>query len=97
MVAVSVSLSKIQEVSSMLSWMALSTKLRLRLFLTSTSLFRQNFRVLIRKSLILVTLTLMLLKWDEKAKDLAARFQKNFAKFTGNEAGKALVSAGPKL
>jgi len=28
---------------------------------------------------------------------LAARFQKNFAKFTGNEAGKALVSAGPKL
>ena len=36
-------------------------------------------------------------QWDEKAKDLAARFQKNFAKFTGNEAGKALVSAGPKL
>ena len=30
-------------------------------------------------------------QWDEKAKDLAARFQKNFAKFTGNEAGKALV------
>ena len=36
-------------------------------------------------------------QWDEKAKDLAARFQKNFAKFTGNEAGKALVSAGPRL
>ena len=36
-------------------------------------------------------------QWDEKAKDLAARFQKNFAKFTGNEAGKALVAAGPKL
>ena len=36
-------------------------------------------------------------QWDEKAKDLAARFQKNFAKFTGNEAGKALVSAGPQL
>ena len=36
-------------------------------------------------------------QWDEKSKDLAARFQKNFAKFTGNEAGKALVSAGPKL
>ena len=31
-------------------------------------------------------------QWDEKAKDLAARFQKNFAKFTGNEAGKALVN-----
>ena len=35
-------------------------------------------------------------QWDEKAKDLAARFQKNFAKFTGNEAGKALVAAGPQ-
>ncbi len=36
-------------------------------------------------------------KWEEKAKDLAARFIKNFAKFEGNEAGKALVVAGPKL
>ena len=36
-------------------------------------------------------------QWEEKAKDLAARFIKNFAKFTGNEAGKALVSAGPQL
>ena len=36
-------------------------------------------------------------QWDEKAKDLAGRFIKNFAKFTGNEAGKALVAAGPKL
>ncbi len=36
-------------------------------------------------------------QWDEKAKDLAARFVKNFAKFTGNEAGKALVAAGPQL
>lgn len=35
--------------------------------------------------------------WEEKAKDLASRFIKNFAKFTGNEAGKALVAAGPKL
>ena len=35
--------------------------------------------------------------WDEKAKDLAARFVKNFAKYTGNDAGKALVSAGPQL
>ena len=35
--------------------------------------------------------------WEEKAKDLAARFIKNFAKYTGNEAGKALVAAGPKL
>ena len=36
-------------------------------------------------------------EWNEKAKDLASRFIKNFAKFTGNEAGKALVDAGPKL
>jgi len=36
-------------------------------------------------------------EWEEKAKDLAARFQKNFVKYTGNEAGKALVSAGPQL
>ena len=36
-------------------------------------------------------------QWEEKAKDLAARFIKNFAKFEGNEAGKALVAAGPKL
>ncbi|MDR2064104.1 MAG: phosphoenolpyruvate carboxykinase (ATP) [Prevotellaceae bacterium] len=36
-------------------------------------------------------------EWDTKAKDLAGRFIKNFVKFTGNEAGKALVAAGPKL
>ena len=36
-------------------------------------------------------------EWETKAKDLAARFQKNFAKYEGNEAGKALVSAGPQL
>ena len=35
--------------------------------------------------------------WDEKARDLAGRFVKNFVKFTYNEAGKALVAAGPKL
>ncbi len=36
-------------------------------------------------------------EWEEKAKDLAARFIKNFAKYTSNEAGKALVAAGPQL
>ena len=36
-------------------------------------------------------------QWDEKAKDLAGRFIKNFQKYEGNEAGKALVAAGPKL
>ena len=36
-------------------------------------------------------------QWEEKAKDLAGRFIKNFTKYTGNDAGKALVEAGPKL
>ena len=36
-------------------------------------------------------------EWDAKAKDLAQRFVKNFAKYEGNEAGKALVAAGPQL
>ena len=36
-------------------------------------------------------------EWETKAKDLAGRFIKNFAKYEGNDAGKALVSAGPQL
>ena len=36
-------------------------------------------------------------EWEEKAKDLAGRFIKNFKKYESNEAGKALVAAGPKL
>ncbi len=36
-------------------------------------------------------------EWDEKAKDLAGRFIKNFEKYTSNEKGKALVAAGPHL
>ena len=36
-------------------------------------------------------------EWETKAKDLAGRFIKNFVKYTGNDAGKALVEAGPKL
>ncbi|MBQ6735707.1 MAG: phosphoenolpyruvate carboxykinase (ATP) [Lachnospiraceae bacterium] len=36
-------------------------------------------------------------EWDTKAKDLAGRFIKNFGKYTGNDAGKALVAAGPQL
>jgi phosphoenolpyruvate carboxykinase (ATP) len=35
--------------------------------------------------------------WDAKAADLAGRFIKNFAKYTDNEEGKALVAAGPQL
>ena len=35
--------------------------------------------------------------WNTKAQDLAERFIKNFKKFEGNEAGKALVAAGPQL
>ncbi len=36
-------------------------------------------------------------EWEKKAKDLAGRFINNFHKYEGNEAGKALVAAGPKL
>jgi len=36
-------------------------------------------------------------QWEEKARDLAQRFIKNFTKYTTNEAGKALVPAGPQL
>ncbi|MBR4990975.1 MAG: phosphoenolpyruvate carboxykinase (ATP), partial [Oscillospiraceae bacterium] len=36
-------------------------------------------------------------EWNTKAEDLAARFQKNFVKYTGNDEGKALVAAGPQL
>ena len=36
-------------------------------------------------------------EWEAKAKDLAQRFTKNFAKYEGNAAGKALVAAGPQL
>jgi len=36
-------------------------------------------------------------EWDAKARDLAARFIKNFVKYEYNDAGKALVSAGPQL
>ena len=36
-------------------------------------------------------------EWETKAEDLAGRFVKNFAKYTGNEAGKTLVSAGPQV
>ena len=35
--------------------------------------------------------------WEIKAKDLASRFAKNFKKYETNEAGKALVAAGPKV
>ena len=36
-------------------------------------------------------------QWEEKARDLAGRFIKNFKKYESNEAGKALVAAGPQL
>ena len=35
-------------------------------------------------------------EWDKKAQDLAGRFVKNFVKYTTNDAGKALVKAGPQ-
>ncbi len=36
-------------------------------------------------------------EWNGKAEELAGMFIKNFNKFTGNETGKALIEAGPKL
>ena len=36
-------------------------------------------------------------EWDKKAKELAQMFINNFKKFENNEAGKALVAAGPQL
>ena len=36
-------------------------------------------------------------EWETKAKDLAGRFIKNFTKYETNDAGKALVKAGPQL
>ena len=35
-------------------------------------------------------------EWETKANDLADRFIKNFSKYQGNDAGKALVAAGPQ-
>ncbi len=35
--------------------------------------------------------------WTSKALDLAGRFIKNFKKYEGNKAGKALVKAGPQI
>ena len=67
-VLVNVSLSVILVVSLMLFWMVLLIRLLLRLFLTSISLFLQNCRVLIRRSLILVILMLTLLSGMKKLK-----------------------------
>jgi phosphoenolpyruvate carboxykinase (ATP) len=36
-------------------------------------------------------------EWERKAVDLAQRFIKNFALFTDNDEGRALVAAGPQL
>ncbi len=36
-------------------------------------------------------------EWESKAQDLASRFIRNFAKYATNEAGKALIAAGPRI
>jgi phosphoenolpyruvate carboxykinase (ATP) len=36
-------------------------------------------------------------EWEVKAKDLAARYIKNFEQYTNTEDGKRLVYAGPSL
>ena len=68
MVQANVYLSKILVVSSTLSLAVLSTKLLLRLFLSSTLLFLQNFRVLIRRFLTRATLTNVLANGKKKQK-----------------------------
>ena len=63
---------------------------------TSTSKYRPSFRVLIRQSLTRVIPTLMLPSGRQRHRILLLRFVKNFAKYEGNAAGKALVAAGPQ-
>jgi phosphoenolpyruvate carboxykinase (ATP) len=36
-------------------------------------------------------------EWERRAKDLAARYIKNFEQYTTTEDGKRLISAGPQL
>lgn len=36
-------------------------------------------------------------EWERKAKDLSAKYIKNFEQYTDTEAGKALVASGPKI
>ena len=36
-------------------------------------------------------------EWERRAKDLAARYIKNFEQYTDTEEGKRLIHAGPKL
>jgi len=36
-------------------------------------------------------------EWESRAKDLAARYIKNFEQYTATEEGKRLVKAGPQL
>lgn len=71
--------------------------LRQRQSRTSTLKFRQNFPGVDTNILDPRDTYADASEWDEKAKDLAGRFIKNFAKYESNEAGKALVSAGPQL
>ena len=60
-------------------------------FHTSTSKYLQNLPVLTQESLILVTHMPMQLSGMKKQKILLQDLSKNFAKYEGNEAGKALV------
>jgi phosphoenolpyruvate carboxykinase (ATP) len=36
-------------------------------------------------------------EWERKARDLSARYIKNFQQYTDTPAGKALIAAGPQL
>lgn len=67
-----------------------------RRFLTSTSKFLQNFPGVDSGILDPRDTYADASEWETKAKDLADRFTKNFVKYEGNDAGKALVAAGPQ-
>lgn len=71
--------------------------LRQRQSRTSTLKFRQNFPGVDTNILDPRDTYADASEWDEKAKDLAGRFIKNFAKYESTRQEKLLISAGPQL
>ena len=80
----------------MLSLTETSTMLQQRLFLYSTLKYLQSLHGVDTGILDPRDTYADASEWEKKADDLADRFIKNFAKYEGNDAGKALVSAGPQ-
>ena len=75
---------------------AILTSSRPRRSRTSTLRFPPSFPASTAASSTRATPTPTLPSGRRRRKDLASRFVKNFVKYEGNEAGKALVAAGPK-